>query len=145
MDSRVSLFEVSNKDTDKRRHDDPQVEATMALADAVNELACAVSQTTIKSILERVENKIDTIMATQSELSADLRAVNAQQLKTAGEIAALQAGQDVLTAKIVELQAIIDAGGTGVTQELIDAVAAVKSQAQIVDDLIPDVPAPPQP
>lgn len=136
---------MKQTDADRRRHDDPQVEAMLALANSVNELACTLSKTSINLILQRIEQKVDLIMATQAELSADLRAVNAQQLKTAGEIAALQAGQDVLTAKIVELQAIIDAGGTGVTQELIDAVAAVKSQAQIVDDLIPDVPAPPQP
>ena len=80
-------------------------------------------------------------MATQAELAADLKAVLAKQQKTADEIKALQAGQDVLTAKIVELQALVDAGGT-VSQELIDAVAAVKAQAQVVDDLIPDVPTP---
>lgn len=80
-------------------------------------------------------------MATQAEIAADLRAVLAQQQKTAAEIAAVQEAQNVAIAKIAELEALIAAGGT-VTQELVDAVAAVKAQAQIVDDLIPDVPTP---
>lgn len=80
-------------------------------------------------------------MATQSELAADLKAVLAQQQKTAGEITAVQKSVDDLKAQIVVLEGQINAGGT-VTQELIDAVAAVKTQAQVVDDLIPDVPPP---
>ena len=77
-------------------------------------------------------------MATQAELVADLKAVNAQQVKTLGEIQTLQKSSDALAAKIVELEAVIAQGGV-VTQTLIDAVAAVKAQAQIVDDQIPDV------
>lgn len=84
-------------------------------------------------------------MATQKELTDDLKLVVEQQKKTHAEIITLQGGVDELKTKIAELQAIIDAGGTGgtVTQELIDAVAEVKAQAQIVDDAIPDVPTPP--
>ena len=85
-----------------------------------------------------LNSKLEKIMATQAELVADLKAVNAQQVKTLGEIETLQKSSDALSAKIVELEAVIAAGGT-VTQELIDAVAAVKAQAQIVDDQIPDV------
>ena len=81
-------------------------------------------------------------MASQAELAADLRAVRAQQEKTAKEIADVQSGVDSLKAKIVELEKII-ADGNAPSQELVDAVAAVKEQAQIVDDLIPDLPAPP--
>jgi hypothetical protein len=92
-----------------------------------------------KHDLKKLEDKL---MATQAELVADLKAVLAQQQKTSGEITALQGSVDTLKAKIVELEAIIAAGGT-VSQELVDAVAAVKAQAQTVDDQIPDVPTPP--
>ena len=39
-------------------------------------------------------------MATQAELVADLKAVNAQQVKTLGEIQTLQKSSDALAAKI---------------------------------------------
>lgn len=81
-------------------------------------------------------------MATQQDLVNDLKAVRTQQEKTAGEIATLQTSVTTLNQKIVDLQAIVDAGGT-ISQELIDAVAAVKQEAQTVDDLIPDAPATP--
>lgn len=89
-----------------------------------------------------MENKLDLIMASQAELAADLRAVRTQQEKTAKEIADVQAGVDTLKAKIVELEKII-ADGNAPSQELVDAVAAVKAQAQVCDELIPDLPEPP--
>lgn len=95
-----------------------------------------------KAILNRLAQMEEKIMATQKEIAEDLKLVLAQQVKTAGEIALLQEAQTVAIAKIVELEALIAEGGT-VTQELIDAVAAVKAQAQIVDELIPDVVPPP--
>lgn len=97
-----------------------------------------------KAILERLAQMERNIMATQKELAGDLALVLAQQVKTAGEIAAVQEAQNVALKKIADLEALI-AGGAGdtVTQELIDAVAAVKAQAQIVDELIPDVVPPP--
>lgn len=81
-------------------------------------------------------------MATQATLAADLQAVLAQQQKTATEIASVQASVTTLNAKIVELEAVI-ADGAAPTQELTDAVAAVKAQAQVVDSLIPDLPVTP--
>ena len=87
--------------------------------------------------LHNIEHQLKHIMATQTELAADLKAVLAQQQKTAGEITAVQASVDTLKARIVDLEGQIAAGGT-VSQELVDAVAAVKAQAQIVDDLNPD-------
>lgn len=45
------------------------------------------------------------------------------------------------TVKIAALEAVI-AGGDAASQELIDAVQAVKEQSQVTDDLIPDVPTP---
>lgn len=80
-------------------------------------------------------------MATQAELAADLRAVLDQQKKTSGEIATVQASVETLKKTITDLEAIIAAGGA-VSQELTDAVAAVKAQAQLIDDQIPDAPTP---
>lgn len=91
-----------------------------------------------KSDLRSLEHKVNIMAATQKELVADLQLVNARQIKTAGEIATLSKGSDVLAVRVKELEDIVAAGGE-VTQELIDAVASVKTQAQVVDDLIPDV------
>lgn len=80
----------------------------------------------------------DKLMATQAELAADLRKVVEQQKKTEGEIRTLQTASDLLNEKITDLEKVIADGGA--TQELTDAVAAVKAQAQVVDDAIPDGP-----
>jgi uncharacterized coiled-coil protein SlyX len=94
------------------------------------------------AILDRIAEMEKKIMATQKELADDLKLVLAEQQKTAEEIKAVQASVDTLNAKIVDLEGQL-ASGSIVSQELIDAVAAVKAQAQIVDDLIPDsFPAP---
>jgi len=81
-------------------------------------------------------------MATQTQIAADLQTVLAQLKKTSAEIASVQAATDALNVKIAELEAIIASGGEA-SQELVDAVAAVKAQAQLVDEQIPDLPVPP--
>lgn len=74
------------------------------------------------------------IMATQAELAADLRAVTAQIRKIGTETAAtLQ--------KVIDLEAVI-AAGAPVSEEVLTALAELKTQAQATDDLIPDVPPP---
>lgn len=132
------------KQHDERRRENDLVEAIQALACELKQFReqVRVDSETITA-LRRVEQKLDNIMATQAELAADLRAVRAQQDKTAAEIAEVQAAQTVALAKIVALEEVI-AAGIQPSQELVDAVAAVKAQAQVVDDLIPDV-VPPQP
>lgn len=80
-------------------------------------------------------------MATQKELAEQLKLVLAQQKKTAAEIAAVQDSVNLQTIKIADLEAVIANGGAA-SQELIDAVQAVKEQSQITDDLIPDVAVP---
>lgn len=124
-------------------------EALSCLAEAIsfqtrtlNEIWDQLKNDKTNVILKRLAEMENKIMANQTELAADLKLVLAQQKKTAAEIAAVQASVDALKAKIVDLEAQVATGGT-VTQELIDAVAEVKAQAQIVDDLIPDMPAPP--
>lgn len=88
-------------------------------------------------VLRDINDRLEMIMATEVELIETLRQVNEQQKKTVTEIVALQGSVDLLNQRIAELEAII-AGGS-VSQELADAVQAVKDQAQIVDDQIPDV------
>lgn len=78
-------------------------------------------------------------MATQAELAQILREVRTQQEKTAQEIATLQGSVDTLKTKVEELEAIVAQQGEA-SEELTEAVNAVKEQAQIVDDQIPDAP-----
>lgn len=79
------------------------------------------------------------IMATQAELVADLKEAAARQKQTIIDIASVQTNVDALKAKIVELEALVAAGGA-IGQELIDGVAEVKSLAQQTDDSIPNPP-----
>jgi chromosome segregation ATPase len=87
-----------------------------------------------KTDLQEMEKRI---MATQAEAAQTLRDVVVQLKKSDGEIKTVQASVDTLNKKIADLEAVISAGGDA-SQELIDAVAAVKAQAQVVDDEIPD-------
>ncbi len=89
-----------------------------------------------KQDLEEMEKRI---MKTQAELVQVLNAVNEQQKKTVTEIQGVQTEVNTLNDKIIELQKIIEAGGT-VSPELEAAVDAVQTQAQVVDDAIPDAP-----
>jgi hypothetical protein len=77
------------------------------------------------------------IMAKQAEIVEQLKGVLAQQKKTSAEITTLQGSVDVLKAKIVQLEEAVANGEVG--QALVDIVAEVKTQAQLVDDQIPDV------
>lgn len=91
--------------------------------------------------LKEINQKLDQIMSTQAEAAETLREVLAQQQKTVGEIQTLQTEVTTLKVKIDELQAMLDNGGE-VGEELQAAIDAVKAQAQIVDDAIPDVVVP---
>lgn len=97
----------------------------------------------VETALEHEKQERCKFMATSSELAADLKLVLAQQQKTATEIKGVQGSVDTLKTRVAELEAIIAAGGDAISQELVDAVAAVKAQAQLIDDSIPDVPTPP--
>ncbi len=87
---------------------------------------------------KRLGKLIRQIMATQTELVAQVNAAKAQLEKIATETGTLQT-------KIAELQAIIDGMGDEANPELVEAVAALVLQAQVVDDLVPDAPTPPTP
>lgn len=67
---------------------------------------------------------------TQTELAAEIRAVT-DQIKKIG----VETGKTLQ--KVLDLEALINAGGA-VTQEVKDAMAALKTQAQATDDLVPD-------
>jgi hypothetical protein len=77
-------------------------------------------------------NTENHIMATQAEVAADLRAVTARVAKIGTEVGAT-------LAKVVELEALLAAGGP-VTDEVLTALAELKVQAQATDDLIVDAP-----
>lgn len=83
--------------------------------------------------------QLETIMSTQKQLVADLVTIGEQLKKTITEIRSVQGTVTDLHTKIDELEAVIAAGGEA-SQSLIDAVAAVKAQAQLVDEQIPDLP-----
>lgn len=77
---------------------------------------------------------MEAIMATQAQLAQDLQAISAHITKIGTETTAL-------LAKVVELEAAVANGGQ-TTPEVDAALAAVKTQAQVVDDLVEDAPAP---
>jgi Xaa-Pro aminopeptidase len=126
---------VNERQDEDRRNDNRLADAVRLLASEIHELRHDRSHV----ILDRLTQMENKIMATQAELTADLKLVKAQQVKTAEEIAAVQAAQNLSLQKITDLEAVIAAGVTP-SQELVDAVAEVKAQAQIVDELIPDLP-----
>lgn len=101
---------------------------------ALSDSDCPNQQT--KAILNRLAQLEKNLMATQAELAADIRAVTVQLAKSAEETKELQASVNVLKDRITELEESL---GDNVSQEVLDAVTALKAQAQIVDDNIPDV------
>lgn len=116
------------------------IELRKILQNLVSHVCGPISDNT--AILTAIAQLKEMLMATSAELTADLKLVLAQQQKTVAEIQSVQTAVNTLNAKIVELEAIIAAGGEGISQELTDAVAEVKAQAQVVDDQIPDLPTP---
>jgi hypothetical protein len=76
------------------------------------------------------QDQFNKIMATQAELAQSLKDVAAQVDKTKTEI----------TSKIADLEAAIGNSGN-TTPEVDDALAALKTAVQGVDDIVPDAPA----
>ncbi len=82
---------------------------------------------------EHIHKEVRNIMATQAELAADLQAVTDQVTKIGTETTAtLQ--------KVTDLEAALAAGG-GTTPEVDAAMAALKAQVKVVDDLVADATA----
>lgn len=99
----------------RRRSDDPAIEK------AVSVLLTQIAQ---------LNNKADIIMATQAEHAAELQAISAQVAKIGSESAATLEAVAALEA------ALANAGNT--SPEVDAAMAALRAQVQIVDDLVPD-------
>ena len=72
-------------------------------------------------------------MSTQAEAAAELSAIKDQLVKIGTETSNL-------LAKIADL--LVQLQSAPVTPELQNAIDAVKTQAQVVDDLVPDAPTP---
>lgn len=83
--------------------------------------------------------KAEIIMKTQAEIIQQLKDAAVRQAKTIAEIGVVQGTVTELNAKVVELQALIEAAGTNVSQELVDAAQAVADLATQADDQLPDV------
>ncbi len=92
-----------------------------------------------RAILNEIAELKEIMALTQKELADGLKLVQTQ----VGKIAKEQSDRfDALTAKIKELEDIINAGGS-VSQEVADAFTGVKAALQSLDDTIPDAPPTP--
>ena len=93
----------------------------------------------VREELQLVEEQIiNILMANQTELAAELKALKTQVDKVAKE----QGDRfDMLTAKIAELERTIQQGE--VTPEVTAALAEVKTALDALDATIPDAPPPP--
>lgn len=78
--------------------------------------------------------KLGTLMATQAELAASLAALSTQVSKIATE-------STTTLAKLAELEAAIAAGGE-TTPEVDAAMEGLRTQLQLVDELVTDAPTP---
>jgi len=85
------------------------------------------------SLLLSINTKVNSIMATQDQLAADLTAISTQVAKIGEE-------SKSTLAKVAELEAQLAAAG-GTTPAVDAALAALKAQVQVVDDLVADAPA----
>lgn len=127
---------------DQRQPDECLAEAIQGQTIAIWRLLENLAHNNINSALERLENKINIIMATQSEVAAQLRAAAVQQQKTITEIQSVQTTVTSLQTEVARLNEIIAGIGTGgaVTQELVDSANEVTRLSQLADDQIPDLP-----
>lgn len=83
---------------------------------------------TVLRILNHISRKVGKIMATQAQFKADLEDITKAVAKIGTETSAtLQ--------KVADLEAAIAAGGT-TTPEVDAALAALKAQVKVVDDLV---------
>lgn len=83
----------------------------------------------LEEALSSLNLKIDTIMAEQTQLAAQMREVSTQLAKV----------RDEILAKVAELEAALDAADD-VSPEVQEAFDALKAQVQGLDDINPDEP-----
>ena len=82
--------------------------------------------------LQAINLRLDAIMSTLAEATAELVALTAKVTKIGDETA-------TLLQKIADLEATLGAGVV-TTPEFDAALAALKAQADVVDGLVPDAP-----
>ncbi len=115
------------------------LEAAKSLLKGYQELSGGITQKHLGELRYSIESAItrakDEIMATQAEVTAELKAIKDQNKKSQAEV---RAALDALLAKITALEAVIASGEA--TPELTAAVAELKTESQTLDDLIPDAP-----
>ena len=90
--------------------------------------------TDLLSAVNKLVTNQEKLMATQAELTEQVKAISATLTKIGGETT-------TLLQKVSDLQAVI-ANGPPVTPELQAAVDALAAQAKVVDDLVPDATPP---
>jgi len=81
--------------------------------------------------LINVNNKIETLMSNTDQALQDLAAIGQTLTKISGETT-------TLLQKITDLENA--ANNSDTPQSVLDAIAAVKSQANTIDGLVPDAP-----
>jgi hypothetical protein len=96
----------------------------------INHFYGTVNQFYDNDKLNLITQKLDKIMSTQQEIAAGLNAATEQLKKIATE-----SGKTLQ--KVSELEAAL-ANQSNVTPELQSAFDALKTQVQVVDDLVPD-------
>ena len=115
----------------KNAHEQMDIHLHMHIPDAISAslLEFLADLSVIKRELRNLSRKADTIMASQTEQAAALKALTAQVAKAKKEI----------TDKVAALEAQIAAGGAS-TPEVDVAMQDLKDAIQGVDDLNPDPP-----
>ena len=76
-------------------------------------------------------------MATQAETVEQLQALVNQASKILSESQATRAAVDAATARIAELEALLQ-NQTGIPQEVTAKIAELAAALQVVDDTVPD-------
>ena len=79
-----------------------------------------------------IKQQLKGIAMNQTELAAELRGIKALIQKIGTET-------EATLKKVLDLEAII-AAGAPVSEEVLTALAELKTQAQATDDLVPDAP-----
>lgn len=88
----------------------------------------------VTELMSRIFSSLEAIMATQAQLVEELKKVTEQVGKIGTET-----GKTLQ--KVTALEALLAAGGN-TTPEVDQALADLKAQAQLTDDMVPDAPTP---
>lgn len=130
-------FEISKKPMTEHDLIHACREATHVIKDLTQAIKESHSYHETNELLRELTGKVNHMAKNQAELAVELNALR-DQLKKIGD----ETGATLKT--VADLEAALAAGGP-LTQEVQDALAALKTQAQATDDLVPDVAAPTAP